>query len=175
MFVSEDVDVQSAAAAARGIKDCFTRFIELLSCDDDRLANVAAFTIHLMDTDGDDEKSMRFAFLDFISRRVVAVKRPSQRWHVTIDDEVPQACTDDEEQSFDDVPTPFRKDTFEDLECPVCTDTLFQEDGDGSIVLFTRQLKCLAIVDVTNGSPTDHRFPHVMCESCARSQFIEHK
>ena len=64
MFVSEDADMQSAAAAARGIKACFTRFIELLSSDEDRAANVAAFTICLMDTDGDAETSIRF-FFDF--------------------------------------------------------------------------------------------------------------
>jgi hypothetical protein len=88
IFVSEDADMQSAAAAARGIKGCFTRLIELLSSEEDHEANVAALTIYLMDTDGDAETSMRFAFLDIISRRVVAVKRPSQRWHVTIDGEV---------------------------------------------------------------------------------------
>ncbi len=87
MFVSEDADMQSAASAARGIKACFTRLIQLLSSDEDRAANVAAFTIYLMDTDGDAETAMRFAFLDIISRRVVAVKRPSQRWHVTIDEQ----------------------------------------------------------------------------------------
>ncbi len=68
------MDMQSAAAAARDIKACFTRFIELLSSDEDRADNVAALTICLMDTDGDAETSMRFAFLDIISRRVVAVK-----------------------------------------------------------------------------------------------------
>jgi hypothetical protein len=60
MFVSEDADMQSAADAARGIKACITRFIELLSSDEDRAANVAAFTICLMDTDGDAETSMLF-------------------------------------------------------------------------------------------------------------------
>jgi hypothetical protein len=108
MFVSENLDMQSASAAARGIKCCFTRLIELLSSEEDRAANVGAFTIYSMDNDGDSETSMRFAFLDVISRRVVAVKRPSQRWHVTIDEEeVAHNCMRDD--GFDDVPTPFRK------------------------------------------------------------------
>ena len=177
MFVGEDVDMQSAAAAARGIKGCFTRFIELMSSDEDRGANVAAFAIHLMDTDGDAETSMRFAFLDIISRRVVAVKRPSHRWHVTIDDEVPHTRMEDDAVSsgFDDVPTPFRKDTHEDVVCAVCTSFLFQKEGDGSIVLLARQLKCPTVVDVTDRSPMGHRYPHVMCESCARRQFIDYK
>jgi hypothetical protein len=50
VFISKDVDTQSAAAAARGIKDCFTRFIELLSTDDELAGNVDDFTILLMDS-----------------------------------------------------------------------------------------------------------------------------
>ena len=179
MFVSGDLDMQSAAAAARGIKGCFTRFIELMSSDEDRAANVAAFVIHLMDTDGDAETSMRFAFLDIISRRVVAVKRPSShRWHVTIDDVPHTRMRDDAVSSgFDDLPTPFRKDkdNFDKVECAVCRDFLFQKEGDGSMMLLARQLKCLTVVDVTDRSPMGHRYPHVMCETCARRHFIDHK
>ena len=176
MFVSADSDMQSAAAAARGIKGCFTRFVELLSSDEDRAANIAAFTIFLMDTDGDAETSMRFAFLDIISRRVVAMKRPDQRWHVTIDGDIRHACTDDGASSgFDEVPTPFRKDDFDNLECPICTDALFQKEGDGSLVLLARQLKCPTVVDVTDRTPTGHQYPHVICEGCAQRHFIAQK
>ena len=177
MFASEDADMQSAAAAARGIKACFTRLIELLSCDEDRAGNVAAFTIYLMDTDGDAETSMRFAFLDNISRRVVAVKRPSQRWHVTIDDEVPRTRAQDDAvtSGFDEVPTPFRKGNFEDLECLICAAVLFQKECDGSVVLLARQLKCPVVVDVTDRTPMGHRHPHVLCESCAQRYFITQK
>jgi hypothetical protein len=76
---------------------------------------------------------------------------------------------------FHDVPTPFRKDNFDDVECAVCRDFLFQKEGDGRIVLLARQLKCPTVVDVTDRSPMGHRYPHVMCESCARKQFIDHK
>jgi hypothetical protein len=177
MFVSEDAEMQSAADAARGIKACFMRFIELLSSDEDRAANVAAFTICLMDTDGDAETSMRFAFLDIISRRVVAVKRPLQRWHVTIDDEVRHTHSPDDAVSsgFDDLPTPFRRDSFDDLECPICTAPLFQTQGDGSVVLLARQLKCPAVVDVTDRTPMGHRYPHIVCEGCAQKNFIENR
>jgi hypothetical protein len=120
---------------------------------------------------------MRFAFLDIISRRVVAVKRPMQRWRVAIDDEVRQHAPRDDSVSsgFDDVPTPFRKDSFEDLECLICTAPLFQKQGDGSVVLLARQLKCPTIVDVSDASPTGHQYPHGVCEGCAQKHFIEHK
>jgi hypothetical protein len=136
MFVSENFDIQSASAAARGNNGCCTRLIELLSSEEDRAANVGAFAIYLMDNDGDSETSMRFAFLDVISWRVVAVKR----WHVTVDEEeVARSCRRDD--GFDDVPTPFRKDNFGDLECSICGDPLFAKERDGSVVLLARQLK----------------------------------
>jgi hypothetical protein len=169
-FVSENLDIQSASAAARGIKGCCTRLIELLSSEEDRAANVGAFAIYLMDNDGDSETSMRFAFLDVISWRVVAAKR----WHVTIDEEeVARSCRRDD--GFDDVPTPFRKDNFGDLECAICGDPLFAKEGDGSVVLLARHIKCPTVVDVTGRTPTCLRFPHVTCDSCARRHFVEHK
>jgi hypothetical protein len=176
MFISEDADMQSAAAAARGIKVCFTRFIELLSSDEDRATNIVALPIFLMDTDGDAETSMRFAFLDIISRSVVAVKRPDQRWEVTIDGEIRHACSDDGASSgIDEIPIPFRKDNFDHLECPICRAALFQKEGDGRLVLLARQLKCPTAVDVTDRTPKGHQYPHVMCEGCAQRLFIEHK
>jgi hypothetical protein len=87
MFNGQDADLQSAAAAARGIKDCFTRCIELLSTDDDRAGNFASFAIFLMDSDGDAEASMLFAFLDLIARRIAAVKRLGRGWDATVDGE----------------------------------------------------------------------------------------
>jgi hypothetical protein len=89
-----------------------------MSSDEDCATSVAAFAIHLVDTDGDAETSMRFAFLDIISRRVVAVKHPLQRWHVTIDGKVPRTRMEDDAESsgFHDIPTPSRKDNHEDVE-----------------------------------------------------------
>jgi hypothetical protein len=42
VIIGEYAAVQSVAVAARGIKGCFTRLIELRSSDEDRAANVAA-------------------------------------------------------------------------------------------------------------------------------------
>jgi len=97
---------------------------------------------------------------------------------VTIDEEeVRHNCRRDDAVSsgFDDVPTPLRKDNFEDLECPTCGEPLFVKEGDGSVVLLARQLKCPTVVGVTDRTPTGHRFPHVTYGSCAQKQFIEHK
>ncbi len=96
---------------------------------------------------------------------------------MTIDDEVPHTRMEDDAVSsgFDDVPTPFRKDNFDDVECAVCRDFLFWKEGDGSIVLLARQLKCPTVVDAIDRSPMGHRYPHVLCETCARRQFIDHK
>ena len=173
-FSSHDAAMQSAAAAARGIRECFLRVIQLLSPEEDHAGNIAAFSLSLMDTDSSAETCMRFAFLDAISRRVVAVKRPDQIWHVTIDGEIKHACTDSGAASgFDELPAPFRKDDFEVLTCPICTDTLFQNESDGSIVLLARQLKCPTVVDVTTQNPTGHEFPHVVCEGCAQRNFVQ--
>ncbi len=59
--------MQSAAAAARGIAESFTRLIELLSLEEERAGNVAEFSIVLMDSEDDAEISMRLAILDSIS------------------------------------------------------------------------------------------------------------
>ncbi len=85
IVTSADSDLQSAAAACRGIKQCVAQFIELLSTDESREENIAAFTIFLMDSEQDAEISVRFALLRAISRRVIAVKRPGQSWGATID------------------------------------------------------------------------------------------
>jgi hypothetical protein len=79
VFTGAGASPESAAAAVRGIKQCFIRFIELLSTDENRAENVETFTIHLMDTEQDAEVAMRFSFLDMISRRVIAVKKLGQR------------------------------------------------------------------------------------------------
>jgi hypothetical protein len=100
-----------------------------------------------------------------------------QRWHVTIDDQVRHTHTRDDSVSsgLHDVPTPFRKASFDDLECPICTVPLFHRPGDGSVVLLARQLKCPTVVDVSDASPMGHRYPHVVCEGCAQKNFIENR
>jgi hypothetical protein len=176
MFISEDADMQSAAAAARDLEGFFARFIELLSSNEDRATNIVALLIFLMDTDGDAETSMRFALLNIISRRVVAVKRQDQRWEVTIDGEIRHACSDDGASSgIDKIPILFRKDSFDHLECPICRAALFQKEGDGGLVLLARQPKCPTIVDVTDRTPKGQKYPHVMCEVYAQRLFIERK
>jgi hypothetical protein len=183
MFVSDDEDMRSAAAAARGIRDCFTRIVELLSCDDDRASNSATFTILLMDCEGDAETSMRLAFLDIISRRVVAVKRPDERWYVTIDgdarvapgDEPSFGSGDETSSGFDEVPTPLRHDDLDGITCDVCQDAMYHKEGDGHIVLLARQLKCPGVVGVTDSTPRGHNFPHVFHETCAQRWFIDQK
>ena len=85
MFSSQDADMQSAAAAARGIKQSFTRFIELLSTYEDRTENVSQAANFLLDSDDNAETPLRFRFLDMMSMRVVALKQPGQRWDATID------------------------------------------------------------------------------------------
>ncbi len=72
MFNSADAETLSAAAAARGIAERFTRLIELLSLEEERAGNVAEFSIVLMDSEDDEEISMRLAILESISRHIVA-------------------------------------------------------------------------------------------------------
>ncbi len=72
-FLVGDADTLSAAVAARGVQRSFTRFMELLSTDEERERNAISFKILLMDSVDDTETSMRFAFLDIISRRIVAL------------------------------------------------------------------------------------------------------
>ena len=55
MFSSQDAGMQSAAAAARGIKQSFTRFIELLSTNEDRAENVLQAANFLLDSDDNAE------------------------------------------------------------------------------------------------------------------------
>jgi hypothetical protein len=85
MFSSQDAGMQSASAAARGIKQSFTRFIELLSTNEDRADNVSQAAMFLPDSDDNAETPLRFRYLDMMSRRVVALKQPGQRWVATID------------------------------------------------------------------------------------------
>jgi hypothetical protein len=135
IFTSADSDLQmsqSAAAACRGIKQCVAQFIELLSTDESCEEKIAAFTIFLMDSEQDAEILVRFVLLRAISRRVIAVKRPGQRWGATIDgasvlfDEnvapvlhcasaaaAAAACGDLEE--------------FDDAKCAVCLCTVYED------------------------------------------------
>ena len=86
-YCSQDAGMQSAAAAARDIKHSFTRFIELLSTDDDRRDNVAMLEKYLMDSDDNAETPLRFRCLGIMSRRVVAFKQCGRNWDATIDGE----------------------------------------------------------------------------------------
>jgi len=72
VVTSADADMQSAAAAARGIAESFTRLIELLSLEEERAGNVAEFSVVLMDSEDDAEISMRLAILESVSRHIVA-------------------------------------------------------------------------------------------------------
>jgi hypothetical protein len=147
MFTSQDADLQSATAAARGIKDCFTRFIELLSTDDERAGNVDDFTIFLMDSEDDAETSMRFAFLNMMSKRVVAIKRPGQRWDATIDGETVRLNEDCNLSGPNDVIAPILQfasaavvaaacgglEAFDDANRTICLCAMFEGRGDGSV------------------------------------------
>ncbi len=176
MFSSQDADTQSAAAAALGIKDCFTRFIELLSADDDRAGNVAAFTVFLMDSDDDAETSMRFAFLDMITRRVVAAKRPGQRWDATVDGEavgLGEGCSACGSNAAIAPVLQFASaaaaaaaasgdlEDFDDAKCTICLCTSFDSRSDGSVSINAREMKC----------PGRHTFH----SQCARRWFVNEK
>jgi hypothetical protein len=176
VFISKDADTQSAAAAARGIKDCFTRCIELLSTDEDRAGNVAAFTVFLMDSDDDAETSMRIAFLDMITRRVVAVKRPGQRWDATVDGEtvgLDEGCSACGSNAAIAPVLQFASaaaaaaaacgnlEDFDDAKCTICLCTSFDSRSDGSVSINVREMKC----------PGRHTFH----SQCARRWFVNEK
>ena len=178
MFTSQDADTQSAAAAARGIKDSFTRFVELISTDDARASSVAAFTIFLMDSVEDAEKSMRFTLLDSISRRVVAVQRPGQSWDAVIDGESVRLNDDCRSFGCNTLIAPVLEfapaaaaaaaaaasgglDDFDDAKCSICLCTLFESRSDGSVDISARELKCLG--------------RHTFHSQCARGWFVTGK
>lgn len=98
------------------------------------------------------------------------------KWEVTVDGEIRHACSDIGASSgIDEIPILFRKDNFVHLECSICRAALFQKEGDGRVVLLACQLNCPSVVDVTDRTPKGHKYPHVMCEGCAQSLFIDRK
>ena len=175
MFTGHGTDLQSAAAAARGIKDCFTRCIELLSTDDDRAGNVASFAIFLMDSDGDAEASMRFAFLDLITRRVAAVKRPGQRWDAIVDGETVHLEEGVSASGCNAAIAPVLQfataavsaaacgdlEDFDDAKCSICMCASFDSSSDGGVSINAREMKC----------PGRHTFH----SQCARRWFVVEK
>jgi hypothetical protein len=109
-----------------------------------------------MDSEDDAEISIRCSFLDMISRRVIAVQRPGQRWDATIDGAtvcfdgrdglsgrdallprvlqfasaaaaVAAACGDLEES--------------DDTKCAVCMCGIYEKKSDGSVTVDARELK----------------------------------
>jgi hypothetical protein len=146
-----------------------------LSSEDDRAGNVASFAIFLMDSDGDAETSMRFSFVDLITRRVAAVKRPGREWDATVDGETVRleegvsacdcnaaiapvlqfasaavsaaACGDLED--------------FDDAKCSICLCASFDSSNDGGVGIDVREMKC----------PGRHTFH----SQCARRWFVDEK
>jgi len=175
MFTGQDADLQSAAAAARGIKDCFTRSIELLSTDDDSAGNVASFAIFLMDSDGDAEASMRFAFLDLITRRIAAVKRPGRGWDAMVDGETVHLDEGCSASGCNAVIAPVLQfasaavaaaacgdlEDFDDAKCSICLCASFDSSSDGSVSINVREMQC----------PGRHTFH----SQCARRWFVDEK
>jgi hypothetical protein len=169
MFNSADAEMQSAAAAARGITESFTRLIELLSTEEDRAGNVAAFSIVLMDFEDDAEISMRLAVLESISRRVVAsYEQTDHIWKVAVDGE------SQDRRNFSGSNTPevlkFAPavvvaaacdglEDFVDGRCAICWGSLFESKGDGSIKIDAREMSC----------PGKHTFH----SQCARANFVD--
>jgi len=173
MFTGQDAALQSAATAARGIKDGFTRSIEHLSTDDDR----AVFATFVMNSDGNAEASMRFAFLDLITIRVAAVKRPGQGWDATVDSEsvrLSEGCSASGCHSIAAIAPVLQfasaavaaaacgdLENLEDAKCSICLCSLFESSGVGSVSIDAREMKC----------PGRHTF-HAQC---AYRWFVDEK
>ena len=175
IFTSADSDLQSAAAACRGIKQCVAQFIELLSTDESREENIAAFTIFLMDSEQDAEISVRFALLRAISRRVIAVKRPGQSWGATIDGASVRFDEDCGLSGVGAAVAPVLQcasaaaavaacgdlEEFDDAKCAVCLCTVYESRSDGGVTVDAREMKC----------PGRHTF-HL---HCTRRWFVNDK
>jgi hypothetical protein len=175
MFPCQDADLQSAAAAARGIKDCITRFIELLSTDDERVGNLENLTIFLMYSEDDAEISMRFAFLDMMSIHVEAIKRPGRGWDATFDGETVRLSEDCSVSGSNAIIAPVLQfasaavaaavcgglEDFDDANCTICLCAMFEGRGDGSVAINARVMKC-------DGK-------HAFHPQCARGWFVNAK
>ena len=153
-FTSADEGSQSVAAAARGIKQCVTRIVELLSADGSRTENSAGFAIILMDSEDDAEQLMRFPLLDMISRRVIAVKRPEQAWHATIDGAcVSVDCSASGEITRIAPVLQFASgaaaaaasgdlEQFDEAICAICMCCAYESRSDGGVTIDVREMKC---------------------------------
>jgi precorrin isomerase len=171
MFSSQDAGMQSASAAARGIKQSFTRFIELLSTNEDRAENVSQAAMFLPDSDDNAETPLRFRYLDMMSRRVVALKQPGQRWVATIDG-APARLGED---GFDASVGPVLQfaaaavaeaahtgvSDFAEAKCVICFSCLYESPSDGSVSLNAREMKCAG--------------RHTFHSQCARGWIVNHK
>ena len=169
MFNSADAETQSAAAAARGIAESFTRLIELLSLEEERAGNVAEFSIVLMDSEDDAEISMRLAILESISRHIVAsYEQTHKHWKVAVDGE----SQDLRNVSGSNTPEVLKfapavvvaadcngLEDFVDVRCAICMGSLFESRGDGSIKIDAREMSC----------PGKHTFH----SQCARTCFVD--
>jgi hypothetical protein len=176
VFACAGASLESAAAAVRGIKQCFIQFIELLSIDENREENVEAFTIHLMDTEQDAEVAMRFSFLDMISRRVIAVKRLGQIWDAVIDGA--PVRFDGEDCSLSGMNASIapvllhasaavisaasgNMEEYNDAKCAICMSVVYENRSDGSTTIDAREMKC----------PGRHTYH----SNCARRWFVDEK
>jgi len=171
MFSSQDAGMQSDAAAARGIKQSFTRFIELLSTNEDRTENVSQAANCLLDSYDNAETPLRVRFLDMMSMRVVALKQPGQRWDATIDG-APARLGED---GFDASVGPVLQfaaaavaeaastglSDFEEAVCSVCLCCLYESRSDGSVSVDAREMKCAG--------------RHALHSQCARGWIVNQK
>ena len=171
IFSSQDAGMQSASAAARGIKQSFTRFIELLSTNEDRAENVSQAAMFLPDSDDNAETPLRFRYLDMMSRRVVALKQPGQRWVATIDGEPARLGQD----GFDAGVGPVLQfaaaavaeaahtgvSDFEEDVCGICLCCLSESRSDGSVSVNAREMKCAG--------------RHALHSQCARGWIVNQK
>jgi hypothetical protein len=110
----------------------------------------------MMDSEEDVQISMRLAILDMISRRVSAVKRPGQSWHVTIDaapvrfeecggppgDHALRARILEFASAAAEFSASGDLEDFNDAECGVCMCGLFQIRDDGGVAIDALEMKC---------------------------------